>query len=100
MIKKKPHKTRITRQREPSTPSILEGIIEKKLEDISTVLCSPSGGKSRVYEDIILMVERSLFKIALRRCNHVKSAAAAYLGMNRNTFQRKMAKLGLDELKD
>jgi DNA-binding NtrC family response regulator len=46
------------------------------------------------------MVERSLFKIALRRCNHVKSAAAAYLGMNRNTFQRKMAKLGLDELKD
>jgi DNA-binding protein Fis len=102
MTKKKPHKTRVTRQREPSTPSIsiLEDIIEKKLEDISTVLCSPSGEKSRVYEDIILMVERSLFKIALRRCNHVKSAAAAYLGMNRNTFQRKMAKLGLDELKD
>jgi DNA-binding protein Fis len=79
--------------------SLLEDIIEKKLEDISTVLCSPSGGKNRVYEDIVLMVERSLFKIALRRCNHVKSAAAAYLGMNRNTFQRKMAKLGLAKLK-
>ncbi len=78
--------------------SLLEDIIEKKLEDISTVLCSPGGRNNRVYEDVVLMVERSLFKIALRRCNHVKSAAAAYLGMNRNTFQRKMAKLGLDAL--
>jgi DNA-binding protein Fis len=26
----------------------------------------------------------------------VKSAAAAYLGINRNTFQKKMVKLGID----
>jgi len=42
------------------------------------------------------MVERSLFKIALERSNHVKSAAATYLGMNRNTFQNRMNKLGLN----
>ena len=42
------------------------------------------------------IVERSLFRIALRRSNHVKSAAAAYLGINRNTFQNKMVKLGID----
>jgi len=41
------------------------------------------------------MVERSLFKIALRRSNNVKSAAAAYLGINRNTFHKKMDKLGI-----
>jgi DNA-binding protein Fis len=46
------------------------------------------------------MVERSLFKIALKRCNHVKSSSAAYLGINRNTFQKKMAKLDLDEEND
>jgi DNA-binding protein Fis len=79
---------------------ILEEILEKKLEDISTVLCSSSGKKSRVYEEVIYMVERSLFKIALKRCNHVKSASAAYLGINRNTFQKKMVKLGLDKEND
>lgn len=77
--------------------SVLEDILEKKLEDISTLLCSAGTKKSRIYEDVIYMVERSLFKIALKRCNHVKSASAAYLGMNRNTFQKKMAKLDLDE---
>lgn len=80
--------------------SILEEILEKKLEDISTLLCSDGGKKSRVYEEIIYMVERSLFKIALKRCNNVKSASAAYLGINRNTFQKKMVKLCLDEEND
>lgn len=77
--------------------SIVEEILEKKLEDICTLECSTGGKKSRIYEDVIYMVERSLFKIALKRCNHVKSASAAYLGVNRNTFQKKMAKLDLDE---
>ena len=72
-----------------------EAIIEKKLEDILTVLCSVGNGKSRLYEDVITMMERSLLRIALRRCHNVKSAAAAYLGINRNTFQKKMEKLGL-----
>jgi DNA-binding protein Fis len=77
--------------------SIAEEVLEKKLEDISTLLCSSSGKKSRIYEEIIEIVERSLFKIALKRCNNIKSASAAYLGINRNTFQKKTAKLGLDE---
>jgi DNA-binding protein Fis len=42
------------------------------------------------------MVEKGLVRIALRRSNHVKSAAAVYLGINRNTFQKKMVKLGID----
>ncbi|MBA4397753.1 MAG: hypothetical protein C0394_10300 [Syntrophus sp. (in: bacteria)] len=97
MNKKRPNAQLAERDKNKSVSSVLEEILEKKLADISTLLCSDGGKKSKVYEEIIYMVERSLFKIALNRCNHVKSASAAYLGINRNTFQKKMAKLELDE---
>ncbi len=80
-----------------ATPaSVAEKVLQKKLEDIATILSTAQAGKSRLYDDVLAMVERSLFKIALVRSNHVKSAAAAYLGINRNTFQNKMVKLGID----
>jgi DNA-binding NtrC family response regulator len=76
--------------------SVAEEVLEKKLEDIATILSATEAGKSRLYEEVFTMVERSLFRIALMRTNHVKSAAAAYLGISRNTFQSKMVKLGID----
>jgi DNA-binding protein Fis len=80
-----------------STPAaVAEEILEKKLDDIATILCKAETDKSRIYEEVMAMVERSLVRIALRRSNHVKSAAAAYLGINRNTFQKKMVSLGID----
>ncbi|HUH64823.1 MAG TPA: helix-turn-helix domain-containing protein [Syntrophales bacterium] len=78
---------------------LIEEAMQKKIDDISTVLCSAGDGKkrkSRLHEDVLTMVERCLFKIALKRNGNVKSAAATYLGINRNTFQKKMAKLGID----
>ena len=78
---------------------LIEEAMGKKLEDISTVLCSAGDGKkrkSRLHEEVLIMVERCLFKIALKRNGNVKSAAASYLGINRNTFQKKMAKLGIN----
>ncbi len=82
-----------------TTPSsIVEEAIEKKLEDIATLLCSIGEGKkkkSTLYEEVLTVVERGLFRIALRRNGNVKMAAANYLGINRNTFQKKMAKLGI-----
>ncbi|MBN1662153.1 MAG: hypothetical protein JW943_00995 [Deltaproteobacteria bacterium] len=81
-------------------PCVVDAIIEKKLEEIATVLCSAGMGKSRLYDEIITMVERCLFKTALKNSNNVKTAAAAYLGINRNTFQSKMVKLGLDGRKE
>jgi DNA-binding protein Fis len=80
--------------------SVAEEVMQRKLADIATLLQSDGRGKSRLYEDILSMVERSLFKIALQRNNHVKGAAAAYLGINRNTFQKKMEKLGLNNSKE
>lgn len=76
--------------------SVAEEVLEKKLEDIATILSAADTGKSRLYDEVLVMVERVLFRIALKRSNHVKSAAAAYLGINRNTFQNKMVKLGID----
>jgi DNA-binding protein Fis len=75
---------------------VAEDIIAEKLEHITTVFCQNHGKKSQLYEEVLTMVERCLFKIALSRNNHIKSRAADYLGINRNTFQKKMAKLGIE----
>ena len=77
-------------------PSRVENLLEKKMQDMTLLLCDDGNGRSRLYEEVMAMVERSLFKIALERSHHVKSAAATYLGMNRNTFQNRMNKLGLN----
>jgi DNA-binding protein Fis len=74
----------------------VEEILGKKLEDIATVLAASGGRKSTLYEEVMTMVEKGLFKIALNRSNNVKSTAATFLGINRNTFTDKMAKLGIN----
>lgn len=80
-----------------ATPALVaEKVLEDKLQDIATILATTEVGKSRLYEEVLAMVERGLFRIALTRSNYVKSAAAAYLGINRNTFQNKMIKLGIE----
>ena len=80
----------------PRAPAaVVEEILEKKLEDIATLLCGAGTDRSHLYDEVLAMVERSLFRIALRRSKHVKSAAASYLGVNRNTFHKKMGKLGI-----
>jgi len=76
--------------------SAVEEIIEEKLEDIATLLSASGGRKSKLYEEVMAMVEKGLFKIALRRSNHVKSKAATFLGISRNTFTDKMVKLGIN----
>jgi len=76
--------------------SSVEEIIEEKLEDIATLLSASGGRKSKLYEEVMAMVEKGLFKIALRRSNHVKSKAATFLGISRNTFTDKMVKLGIN----
>ncbi len=75
--------------------SAVEEILEKKLEDVVNFLASADGAKSQLYDDIVDMVERSLIKIALKRSNNVKSSAATFLGINRNTLHKKIEKLDI-----
>jgi DNA-binding protein Fis len=84
------------RERRTTPAAVAEEILEKKLEDIATILCKSETDRSRLYDEVLAMVERGLVRIALRRSNHVKSAAAAYLGINRNTLQKKMVQFGTD----
>ncbi len=92
---KKKQKTEVIAKVKSAPYAAVEEIIEKKLEDIATLLSSSGGRKSKLYEEVMTMVEKGLFKIALRRSNGVKSSAAIFLGMNRNTFTDKITKLGI-----
>ena len=96
MRSKKKSKSEIVMNVKATPYAAVEEIMEKKLEDIATVLSSSSGRKSKLYEEVMNMVEKGLFKIALRRSNGVKSSAAVFLGISRNTFTDKMAKLGIN----
>lgn len=75
--------------------SVVEDILEKKIEDIVNLLGSIDKGKSTLHEDVMSMVERCLIKIALRRCDDVKTSAAGFLGINRNTLHKKMDELNI-----
>jgi len=96
MRSKKQKKSSVMMKVRETPYAAVEEIMEKKLEDIATVLSASGGRKSKIYEEVMSMVEKGLFKIALRRSNYVKSSAAVFLGINRNTFTDKMAKLGIN----
>ena len=95
MRPKKKSKPEIVMNVKPTPYIAVEEIMEKKLEDIATILSASGDRKSKIYEEVMNIVEKGLFKIALRRCDYVKSSAAEFLGINRNTFTDKMTKLGI-----
>jgi DNA-binding NtrC family response regulator len=96
MRSKKQKSSKIVMNVKETPYAVVEEIMEKKLEDLTTVLSASGGRKSKLYEEVMSMVEKGLFKIALRRSNYVKSTAAVFLGISRNTFTDKMAKLGIN----
>ena len=96
MQPKKKNKTAVVSGGKETPDAVVEEIIEKKLEDLVTVLSCSDNGKSKLHEEVMAIVEKGLFKIALRRSSYVKSTAATFLGINRNTFTDKMAKMGIN----
>jgi DNA-binding NtrC family response regulator len=96
MRSKKQKSSKVVMNVKETPYAVVEEIMEKKLEDIATVLSASGGRKSKIYEEVMSMVEKGLFKIALRRSNYVKSTAAVFLGISRNTFTDKMVKLGIN----
>jgi len=75
---------------------IVADIVEDKLEEIVTLLGSGEGCKSRLYDDVLSLIERGLIRIALRRSNNIKMTAADFLGISRNTLHNKMVKLKIN----
>jgi DNA-binding protein Fis len=72
---------------------LIEEVFEKRLDEVVTVLGCGGNGREGVYDEILSMVEKALIKIAMRRSNNVKTAAADFLGINRNTLHGKIKKL-------
>jgi len=74
---------------------LMEEAFEKRLDEVVTVLDCGGNHGGGVYEEVLAIVEKSLIKIAMRRSNNVKTAAADFLGINRNTLHGKIKKLKL-----
>jgi len=71
---------------------LIEEVFEKRLDEVVTILGCGRNGRDGVYDEVLSMVERALIKIAMRRSNNVKTAAAEFLGINRNTLHGKIKK--------
>lgn len=72
---------------------LIEEILEKRIDKVVTILGCGGNGRDGVYDEVLSMVEKALIKIAMRRSNNVKTAAADFLGINRNTLHSKIKKL-------
>jgi len=77
----------------PQKELSIEKVMEKKLDEIITVMDVKTEGKRKLYAEIISKVEKILIKLALKRTKNVKYEAAHFLGINRNTLHKKMKDL-------
>jgi len=72
---------------------LIEEVFEKRIDEVVTILSCGGNGRDGVYDEVLSMVEKALIKIAMKRSNNVKTAAADFLGINRNTLHGKIKKL-------
>ncbi|MGC8625198.1 MAG: helix-turn-helix domain-containing protein [Phycisphaerae bacterium] len=52
--------------------------------------------EGEVYDLVIHQVEKALLEKALQRCGDVKIKAADFLGINRNTLNKKVKDMGIE----
>ena len=83
----------INEEMSESSFPLIEEAFEKRIDEVVTILGCGRNGKEGVYDEVLTMVEKALIKIAMKRSNHVKTAAADFLGINRNTLHGKIKKL-------
>lgn len=83
----------VDKEMQESSFPLIEEIFEKRLDEVVTILGCERNGREGVYDEVLSMVEKALIKIAMRRSNNVKTAAADFLGINRNTLHGKIKKL-------
>lgn len=66
---------------------------------LSQIVEEMAGGadEGAVYSGVIGKVEKALIESALKRCGGSRSAAAKFLGINRNTLAKKINEFGLNQ---
>ena len=52
--------------------------------------------EGKIYELVINQIEQALIDRALAKCGGVKTKAADFLGINRNTLNKKVKELGIE----
>ncbi|MDY6844718.1 MAG: helix-turn-helix domain-containing protein [Thermodesulfobacteriota bacterium] len=67
-----------------------ERVIEEKLSEIITAMEIKEDIRKDLYSNLMSRIERILLKIALARMDNKKVKAAQFLGINRNTLQKKL----------
>lgn len=72
------------------TRVLIEEMLAKQLS-----LAEPEAGD--LFERIVLEVERQLITQVFDECEHVKTRAAARLGIDRNTLHKKLCKYNLNQ---
>jgi len=74
---------------------LLDEILEQKLAEVLNKIDPYVETKTKmgIFDDIIRVVEKILIKSALERVDHIQTAAAQLLGINRNTLRKKMKEL-------
>jgi Nif-specific regulatory protein len=74
-----------------------DGVID---EAIARCVAEAAGTPGRIWDRAMTLVERSLIREALDRSGQVKIKAADFLGINRNTLNKKCRELGLNPSTD
>jgi len=79
--------------------SFLDEILEEKLSEVLNKIDPDLESKARmsIFGDIVAVVEKILIKSALERMGYVQTAAAQFLGINRNTLRKKMKEMKIKD---
>lgn len=73
----------------------LTEILEERLARMIAEMKVDPRSNGRLYDDVMVVVEKTLLKSALEKTKHVQLKTARFLGINRNTLRRKMKELGI-----
>jgi Nif-specific regulatory protein len=81
-------------QRRTNQPSESIDTLTRRLAD--QAISDYEHREGEIYKLVVDQIEHSLIERALTKCGNVKTKAADFLGINRNTLNKKVKELGID----
>jgi transcriptional regulator with GAF, ATPase, and Fis domain len=73
----------------------LNELLEERLSKMIAEIKIDPRSNGHLYDDVLIVVERTLLKSALEKTKNVQLKTARFLGINRNTLRRKMKEMGI-----